>query len=216
MQPLAGLASWYGTSAHGKKTASGRFFHHAEFTAAHRVLPFGTVLRVYNLANTHRVLVMITDRGPFVRNRVIDVSYRAARVLNFVRRGVTPVWAEVVGAPDGTPLESGRVYYLQFGLRPDMPSALELQRDLRFRLGMPTKVFRSPGDKTVPYHVCAGPWKTFGEAEDALEAVPTWYQETQIVLGPETGDQWPRLVEPDAVTTLRKKPSFDAQRRQRK
>jgi rare lipoprotein A len=92
----AGLASWYGPGFYGRPTASGTVYTGTGLTAAHRSLPFGTLVRVTNLANGRRVLVVIDDRGPFVRRRVIDLSVAAARQLGMVRAGVAPVRIKVV------------------------------------------------------------------------------------------------------------------------
>ena len=92
----AGLASWYGPGLHGRRTASGTVHTGAALTAAHRSLPFGTLLRVTNLRNGRAVVVVVDDRGPFVRGRVIDLSLAAARRLGMVRDGVAPVRLEVV------------------------------------------------------------------------------------------------------------------------
>lgn len=76
-----GFASWYGEPFHGRRTASGERFDMHAYTAAHRYLPFGTILRVQNTKNGRIVLVEVTDRGPFVKKRVVDLSFRAARHL---------------------------------------------------------------------------------------------------------------------------------------
>lgn len=83
-----GLASWYGGQFHGRRTASGTRFDMHEYTAAHRTLPFGTLLRVENPKTGRAILVEVTDRGPFIRKRVIDLSYGAARDLGV---SVSPV-----------------------------------------------------------------------------------------------------------------------------
>ena len=88
------VASWYGPNFHGRRTASGQVFDQERFTAAHKTLPFGTRLRVTNLRNGHSVLVTVTDRGPYVRNRQLDVSLGAARRLGLVRPGTAPVLIE--------------------------------------------------------------------------------------------------------------------------
>lgn len=88
-----GLASWYGRAFHGRRTASGRRYDMHDFTAAHRTLPFGSLARVTNPATGRSRFVEITDRGPFIRRRVIDLSYAAARDLNIT---VTPVTVEAV------------------------------------------------------------------------------------------------------------------------
>jgi rare lipoprotein A len=91
-----GMASWYGYPHHGRLTASGRRFNMHELTAAHRTLPFGTRLRVTNLLNDRSVTVTITDRGPFVKPRVLDLSYAAAREIGMIGLGTAPVQLEVL------------------------------------------------------------------------------------------------------------------------
>ena len=88
-----GLASFYGD---GSQTASGERFNPSELTAAHRTLPFGTMVRVTNLATGKSVTVRVNDRGPFVPGRVVDVSYTAAETLGIVGRGVAKVKLDVV------------------------------------------------------------------------------------------------------------------------
>ena len=92
-----GRASFYCNSLHGRKTASGERYDKNEFTAAHRRLPFGTRVRVTNLLNRRAVIVTINDRGPFARNRKIDLSRAAARELRLIERGIAPVRVEVLG-----------------------------------------------------------------------------------------------------------------------
>lgn len=89
-----GEASFYGPGFHGRTTASGGRFDQHELTAAHRTLEFGSRLRVTNLANGRTVVVTVTDRGPYVRGRVIDLSVKAARVLGFLDDGVARVRLE--------------------------------------------------------------------------------------------------------------------------
>jgi rare lipoprotein A len=91
------MASYYADKFQHRPTASGEAYDRDRLTAAHRTLPFGTRVRVTNLENGHSVVVRINDRGPFQRGRVIDVSYRAARKLGFVRAGLTRVRVEPLG-----------------------------------------------------------------------------------------------------------------------
>jgi rare lipoprotein A len=93
---LQGVASWYGYPHHGRLTASGRRFNMYELTAAHRTLPLGTRLRVTNLRNGRAVTVTITDRGPFVKQRVLDLSYAAARELGMIGPGTALVQLEIL------------------------------------------------------------------------------------------------------------------------
>lgn len=93
----AGKATWYGPRHHGRRTASGERFDQHALTAAHRTLPFGTLVRVTNRANGRSVVVRINDRGPHGKGLVIDVSLAAAERLDMVRAGVVPCALEVVG-----------------------------------------------------------------------------------------------------------------------
>ena len=92
-----GTASWYGPGFAGRPTASGEVFHPAGRTAAHRTLPFGTVLRVERADGTRVVKVVVNDRGPFVAGRELDLSKGAARQLDMIAEGVTEVRWRVVG-----------------------------------------------------------------------------------------------------------------------
>jgi rare lipoprotein A len=93
---LQGVASWYGYPHHGRMTASGRRFNMYELTAAHRTLPIGTRVRVTNLLNGRAVTVTVTDRGPFVKNRMLDLSYAAARDIDMIGPGTAPVQLEII------------------------------------------------------------------------------------------------------------------------
>ena len=94
---LQGLASYYAEPYHGRRTASGEVFDsYQELTAAHRTLPFGTVVKVTNQQNGKDVEVRINDRGPFAEGRVIDLSLKAAREIDMVRAGLVPVKLMVV------------------------------------------------------------------------------------------------------------------------
>lgn len=91
-----GLASYYAHRYDGRPTASGETYDEDALTAAHRTLPFGTRIRVTNTRNGRRIVLRVNDRGPFVEGRIVDVSARAARELDFVRDGVVPVRLEVL------------------------------------------------------------------------------------------------------------------------
>lgn len=86
-----GMASWYGITFHGRTTANGQRYNMYAATAAHRSLRFGTKVRVTNLANGRSTVLTINDRGPFVKGRIIDVSWAAARELGFLESGVARV-----------------------------------------------------------------------------------------------------------------------------
>ena len=111
---FTGKASWYGRDFHGGATASGLSYDMYTFTAAHRTLPMGTVVRVTDQENGKSVMVCVTDRGPFVRGRIIDLSFAAAKQLDLGQRGVGKVELEVVSDESGTPLQSDLAYYVHY------------------------------------------------------------------------------------------------------
>lgn len=86
-----GLASWYGKEYNGQKTASGEIFNMYDFTAAHRTLPFGTIVEVFSYDTQKKVNVKINDRGPFLPKRIIDLSYSAAKSLGIINLGLSKV-----------------------------------------------------------------------------------------------------------------------------
>ena len=94
-----GLASWYGYPYHGRAAANGEIYDMEKCTAAHRTLPFGTWVRVTNLANDKSVDVRIIDRGPFVAGRIIDLSRAAAEVIDMIKAGIARVRLDIVSAP---------------------------------------------------------------------------------------------------------------------
>ena len=95
-----GVASWYGIPFQGRRTSNGEIYEMHEFTAAHRTLPFNAVVRVTNLRNGKQTEVRINDRGPFVANRVIDLSLSAAQAIDMVGTGTAPVRLEIISGPN--------------------------------------------------------------------------------------------------------------------
>lgn len=93
---IDGMASWYGPYFHGRETATGEIFDQNELTAAHPTLPFDTYLKVTNLLNGKSVVVRVNDRGPYFDDRVLDLSNRAAQVINSEHRGVVPIQAQIM------------------------------------------------------------------------------------------------------------------------
>jgi rare lipoprotein A len=122
-----GNASWYGVPFHGRHASNGEIYDMYKLTAAHRTLPFETMVRVTNLTNGKSTVVRITDRGPFVDNRIIDLSLAAAREVDSVGAGVVPVRVEVLGGVDPT----AGFFTVQVGAFRDRTNA----EHLRERLG---------------------------------------------------------------------------------
>lgn len=108
---LQGNASWYGEEMAGRTTANGEIFDPLELTAAHRTLPFGTLVRVTNERNGRQVTVRINDRGPFIESRIIDLSFAAATEIGMIEAGVVPVTVEIISR--GGPNEPPRPYVIR-------------------------------------------------------------------------------------------------------
>jgi rare lipoprotein A len=154
--PLAtetGRASWYGPPYHNLRGSNGEVYNMHAMTAAHRTLPLGSIVRVTNLKTGHSVLVRITDRGPFIPGRVLDLSLAAARKVDVYQPGVAEVKVEVMQTP--APLETGGKWAVQIGGFPDEDSATSLADRLirRYRTAK-VKRFNSPaGDWWVRVRV---------------------------------------------------------------
>jgi rare lipoprotein A len=112
-----GIASWYGHPYHGRAAANGEIYDMEKLTAAHRTLPFSTWVKVENLTNGKKVTVRITDRGPFIDGRIIDLSHAAAREIELIGPGTAPVRLTVVEAPRTAGVEHFAVQIGAFGER---------------------------------------------------------------------------------------------------
>jgi len=134
-----GVASWYGPSFQGRPTASGEIYDTEAATAAHRTLPFGTRLKVENLDNGRTASVTVNDRGPFVKDRILDVSARIARELGMMGPGTARVRITVLEAP-----VADRCWMVQVGAFSHETNALSLRGSLEEE-GFPVQVVPSAG-----------------------------------------------------------------------
>ena len=157
-----GYASWYGPGFHGRKTANGERYNMHAMTAAHKILPMNTLVRVKNLANGREVVVRINDRGPFVKNRIIDLSYAAARKLGVIGPGVAKVrltaLSEVSSASSSEvyyvkrPLFNVGNFYIQVGAFASRDNAYKLRKRLSMRYPS-VRVVRASVDGSMFYRV---------------------------------------------------------------
>ncbi len=122
-----GVASWYGGEFHGRATSSGEVYDMYQLTCAHNTLPLGTVVMVTNLENGRSLELKVNDRGPFVKERILDVSYAAAQMLGMWEKGTAPVKVEVVSLA----IEPVQRFTLQVGSFADEPNAQRLAEQLR-------------------------------------------------------------------------------------
>jgi len=148
-----GMASWYGPPYHNRRTANGEIFDMNQLTAAHLTFPLNSIVRVTNLKTMHSTVVRITDRGPFVPDRIIDLSVGAAKAVDVWRPGTAPVRVELLKTPNSLDLP-GR-WCVQIGAIKDEKEALHLKEKLirRYRTAQVLE-FRSPvGDYWVRIRV---------------------------------------------------------------
>lgn len=169
-----GIASWYGQDFHGKKTSNGEFYNMYAMTAAHKTLPLGTYVRVYNLENNRKVEVRINDRGPFVRGRIIDLSYTAAKDIGIVGPGTARVEVVALGTPAATDGGSSVAYVqgdyysgnftYQVGAFVNRENAERQKRDLAKKYKNAHITVFDRGDQ-VFYRVRVGKFTTLEDAE---------------------------------------------------
>lgn len=179
-----GVASWYGRKFHGRLTANGEVYDMYKMTAAHKTLPLPTWVRVTNLDNGQKIIVRINDRGPFHDNRLIDLSYKAARELGFADKGTAAVVVEALDArnyPDRVEQlkeePAGPSYYLQSGAFSQESSAERLRDQIvdlldRHDQFVEVKVLLSELDTGILHKVWVGPI-TSEEQEIKLETLIT-------------------------------------------
>jgi rare lipoprotein A len=157
------MASWYGHPYHGRAAANGEIYDMEKLTAAHRTLPFGTWVRVTNLANEKSVEVRIIDRGPFVGGRIIDLSHAAAEVIDMVVSGIARVRLDIVSAPVVAAAENW--YAVQAGAFREKDRAEILRASMEREYGSARLVFR--GGSAALWRVLVGREST----EDAADVL---------------------------------------------
>jgi len=184
-----GLASWYGEDFHGKKTANGEYFNMNALTAAHKTLPLPTFVKVTNVTNGRSILLRVNDRGPFVGDRILDVSRRAAQLLGFQKQGVTRVRIQAVDedgrlprnvrsrrlvqtaknqqTPDQTEAET---HFIQVGAYSKRDNA-QVQASKLKRSGHKANVESAESDGRKFWRVRIGPFVKRLVAEDRLDRI---------------------------------------------
>jgi rare lipoprotein A len=159
-----GNASWYGPGFHGRRTANGERFNTNMLTAAHKTLPFGTIVRVTDTRTERSVLVRINDRGPFCRGRVLDLSEEAARTIGIIGKGTGSIHAEVFSAPDHGSLIAFNSEGLAVALKgytvrmksfTNFEEARARQMDMKQK-GYDAYLIQDRTDGTIRYHITIG------------------------------------------------------------
>lgn len=163
-----GLASWYGEDFHGKKTANGEIYDMHAMTAAHKTLPLGTWVRVCNLENRKCTTVRVNDRGPFVRGRIIDLSYSAAKKIGVVGPGTARVRVKAMAPPKNAVRSDRNVYYkgnftIQISAFKDRKNAKKFVNKLS-KTYKNAHMVREPVGDDVYYRVRVGKCSTLEQA----------------------------------------------------
>jgi rare lipoprotein A len=193
-QTQTGKASFYADKFEGRPTASGEKYKHSKLTAAHKTLPFGTKVRVTNTANNQTVEVVINDRGPYVDDRIIDLSKSAAEQLGFINQGLAEVKLDVLDAGDGktssqvTPIANvavdEREFYdfeierlrptgfgIQIGTYQELVNLMRLADNLKNSYQKKVTVQVKVINGVKYYSLIVGTFKTRKKAEDFLGSV---------------------------------------------
>ncbi len=151
-----GIASWYGPEFQGRRTSNGERYNMFTMTAAHKTLPMDTILLVKNLQNNKEVVVRVNDRGPFIDNRIIDLSYQAARQLHMIGSGTAQVKITALNKNDkrALPLKANKPsnYYIQVGSFSKARNARNLQRYFN-NAGHTTIIENHSAQNTILYRV---------------------------------------------------------------
>lgn len=172
-----GIASWYGYPYHGRRSANGEIYDMEKFTAAHRTLPFDTWVRVKNLENGRTVDVRITDRGPFVRGRIIDLSRASARQIGMLGRGTARVRLQVIRPPVHPPATDA--FGVQVGAFADRSNAERLRESLARTYGS-AAIARRDGDRVL-WRVIAGNFRDEESAAAFASGLRTLYPDCFVV-----------------------------------
>jgi len=167
----SGIASWYGKDFHGKKTSNGETYDMHAMTAAHKTLPLGVYVKVYNRSNGKEITVRVNDRGPFVKGRIIDLSNAAAKKIGMDTIGTAPVRIEALGYKSGGGYSGGEnydkgSYTIQVGAFTVEENAQRLSAEMNKRYGF-GDVRKGVVDGKTYYRVYAGKYSSLKQADAA-------------------------------------------------
>ncbi len=181
-----GVASWYGNPYHGRRAANGEVYDMEKLTAAHRTLPFNCWVEVLNLANNKSVRVRITDRGPFVASRIIDLSRAAARQIEMIGPGTAQVRLQVIAPPE---MQTGEdSFAVQVGAFQDRGNAERLAEEMKNRFGESRLVLRDGSPQL--WRVLVGREQNLDAANALAEKIRTERGAAFVVrLDPLAGDR---------------------------
>lgn len=167
-----GYASWYGPNYNKKRAANGEIYNQDELTAAHNTLPLNSIVRVVNLKNNQSTIVRITDRGPFVGDRIIDLSVAAAKAVSVYMPGTAKVRLEVLEAPH--PIETGGRWCVQIGAFQSLAEARKLKNHL---------LSRYSGSQVIQFQGPTGYWVRIRMPQDDKQKTHDVFEQTHVKEG---------------------------------
>ncbi|WP_461208522.1 septal ring lytic transglycosylase RlpA family protein [Desulfocurvus sp. DL9XJH121] len=181
-----GVASWYGPDFHGRKTANGETYDMHAMTCAHKVLPMNTYVRVTNEANGRVATLRVNDRGPFVANRIVDLSRAGAQALDMLGPGTAQVRLEAVGVAGSKPVSVARavaqsLFYVQVGSFTERANAERMQESLRAAGYVQTRVERAQVKGRTFWRVQAGAFRGMDRANKAHAALKREYPRSFLI-----------------------------------
>lgn len=182
-----GIASWYGRDFHGKRTSNGEVYNMNSLTAAHKTLPFNSVVVVTHRQTGKSVTVRINDRGPFVGNRIIDLSYGAASKLGMIDTGTAPVNLRVIRGAQSSPPQNAAgtsakkgIYSVQVGVFEDLDNARKISH--QFNNG---RIYTVRQSNRRWYKVLVGKYTNYEKALEPMDQMRLQgFEEAFIVLSP--------------------------------
>ena len=161
---MTGYASWYGKEYHGRKTSSGEIYDMYALTAAHRTLPLGSEVKVTNLENSKTVDVRINDRGPFIEDRIIDLSFSAAKAIGMLNQGIARVRLDLLKTATGS---DSAGYLIQAGSFVMHENALQLKNTLE-KIYSPVFIESAETNERKYHRVRIGPFKSKDAAAEVV------------------------------------------------
>lgn len=173
-----GIASWYGRKFHNRPTANGESYNMYAMTAAHKILPMNTKVKVINEENGKSIVVRINDRGPFVKSRIIDLSYAAAKKLGVVGPGTARVRISAIG---NCPQNIRGTFYIQVGSFTVKPNALYLRGKLLERGFQGSRITKAKINGKKFWRVQAGVFKSLSSAQQAQAKLETRHPKAFII-----------------------------------
>lgn len=188
-----GVASWYGKKFHGRKTSNGEIYDMFAMTAAHKTLPLPVKVSVKNLSNGKIIIVRVNDRGPFIGNRIIDLSYAAAKKLDIIEKGTARVEVRVLNESNASPSvriipltdsnESGADFFIQlgsFGLNSNADKLVQRLKDKNFN---DVNIYSIDTMKGTFYRVRLGPYALLEKAQNIMQQLhATQFKQARLIV----------------------------------